>query len=260
MSDNTVVDAGLHPSRFLLDQLINGDVSTGRAQELQAHVEACPQCTAYCRVIGDRAERITDRYTTFEQLHRARRKQESNPLAGLLERLRRSALSTRVAMAFGTVALLCLVLVYYPRQSREDVLTMKGGPTWQLYANGVLYSNPQDTIRISSGGQLQLLMRISAPIYYHVFYRDDNGALQSYCCETAQLLQPAAGGKETSLPFSIELDSAWKSQDLYCLSSSKPLTAESATQLIRDWKNGKSAQESNETWIMQFHLVNTAQP
>jgi hypothetical protein len=242
-----------HPSKLILDRMACDEFSEEEENKLRSHMDTCSECSAYYMSVTDNSVCITDRYPQLVNL-----KRKYHPFKDpVSSRIRNALLSyvtpLRGVLAFGACALFCLVVYWGSFTGNDPRLTVKGKPQWFLYTGGSLFSTADKVIMVESGDSLQLLMRLSSPVYYHLLYRDDNSPVNRYCCDESKMLEPRADGKKVSLPFSIVLDSLWQRQTLFCIASSKPLQPKEAERLI---DNGKGARTRSDIWIHTFHLYN----
>ncbi len=242
-----------HPSRFILDRMACGDIGEEDKKKLRLHMDTCSECSTYFETVTDGSLRVTHRYPQFSDLQKQYRFPKNPATSGVREALLSFFTPLRSLLAFGACAVLCLVVYFGAFDSSDPRLSVKGQPQWFLYSQGTLFSNSDKVIKVGSGDSLQLLMRISSPVYYHLLYRDDNNPIQRYCCDESKILETTEDGAKVSLPFSIVLDSLWQRQTLFCIASSGPLKVKDAERLIAEQKN---IEDLEDIWIHTFHLYN----
>ncbi len=233
--------------------MVCDDLSEQEYAAVSAHVNECPCCREYVQQVSNPSETITKEYP---QLSKLKERYAPSPIEGNKQRAKKPFIlwsPFRGTLAVGLSFVLCIVFLFQINKNEPEPLAIKGNTTWFLFANDSLYSQNADTVWLQSGDQMQLLARINKATYYHVFYRDDSGPMHRYCCDEPTLLEPSEAGAMVSLPFSIELDTLWQRQAIYCLSSNVSFDA---TRGFKAISRSQTAEPDTAIAIQPFYLFN----
>jgi hypothetical protein len=251
-------DAGTHPSRLAMAQMLAGDLDAEAGSAFEKHLAACAGCSETYREAVRAADGFAAKYPTREYLAGTRRsKRNPSPAPpSLLERLLGSlpgARGLRPALAF--ILILAGAGVLYrlaPVPSQEEELSAKGdaAAVFYLYVNGKRIQG--DTVFCKPGDTLQLGITGPEPVHYAVLYRDDDGPLQAYMSANAPEAAPMGGPQGQNLPNSLVLDSGWSREILYCIWSASPFGLEAAKTLAQ----GTPRSDTGPLRIRSYILVN----
>ena len=145
-------------------------------------------------------------------------------------------------IAFGSLALALLLFSLYilPVQQKlaEPLYASKGIEGIKLSVNGIPLLK-QKIKPITSGDTLSFFHRNSKDLFFQVWYLDDNGPLHAYleASGTSQKLTPIT--KWNKLSAQVILDSHWKTETIFVLSSSKNFSSKEAQRQIESGDSPK---------------------
>ena len=216
---------GAHPSRLSVSEYLAGEAAPTERVALEAHAETCPDCAALLRDALAARDAFAAKYPSLEYF-KATRRFRSGQVApvGAFDRLRAlwERVSARPLLAFALI-LLAVVAVRSPWRSAPSDLSAKGAVKFALFVNGKAAG---DSVACKAGDTLQLGIVADRPVHYAVFYRDDEGPLETYMDEGRGSPLGNPGGE--NLPHSLILNQGWAHERLYCIWSYAPFDAEAA--------------------------------
>jgi hypothetical protein len=293
-SQPTAVPGG-HVSRFILARAIATELTPEEKTKFDQHNEVCVPCRQAWERAKTEAQSFALAHPTLNQLRRAvdnrvpvshrNRKvtQESwgdlfpaRLWTGWIDAFARP----RVAWAMALVVVSVGAILYsrnaalersgadpvareefaakglaIPTKNQSIDSTQAATALYYAFVNGVAVSG--DSLRARPGDTIQLGIVSSAPVYYALYYRDDGRDLLPYFSAGDSARRPIGTAQGENLPRSLVLDSLWKRETLYALSSAKPFSHAEAVERITAQETGRLPQEGP---ALQRFLVTGGKP
>jgi hypothetical protein len=238
-----------HPSRFVMGQFLAGGLDNTLEREIHDHLRGCGSCGRIFSEARGTAAAFAVKFPEWETLRRTRRQRR---LAATERELRIFGflpkwlgLTPRFALA-GLVFLAGAGYLGLGKHAQQGDLTAKGDARFYLFINGAQAS--RDTVECAPSDTLQLGLTSPGPQHYAVLYRDDQEGIRVYM-ESAKM-KPVGKPQGENLPHSLVLQSDWKEETIFCISSPAPFTAADARSAI-DGKNPRRPLR-----LQTYHLVN----
>lgn len=264
-----------HASRFDIARLLAGELSKTERFALTAHLQSCPECSRIRDEAQAAAQALAEKFPARQHLDSAQRSRQgpgprraSGGMGLLWERLlgtARAAGAFRSALAGLILLLAGASLVWFGPSGTPRDLSAKGGGSGASFHLAVKGKAGQaeargDTLAVSAGDTLQLGLVSAVPVHYAVLYRDDGGEILSYLASGTEGLPPAGSPEGENLPNSLVLDGARSREDLFALSSERPITFEEARARVAAGNTGYgigTAAPRGDIQVRAWHLVRT---
>ncbi|MBL8025529.1 MAG: hypothetical protein JNL74_03915 [Fibrobacteres bacterium] len=215
-----------HLSSFKLEAILCGDLNPEVEPEVKEHLKECAICAGYLKKAPLFSESFETSYSSVDAFLKRQNSSADTKKLTIIDKINNainSILSPRPAVAFGSIAMvLALVLFLYQPQKNQNRYTIKGNGYFELWVNGNKVSG--NSIRVKAGDTLQFGITSTIPLYYAIYYQDDNGPTENYCCNGKEAAAKAGKSECELLPNSIILNSGWKNETIYAYLSNSPLT------------------------------------
>ncbi|MBL8027376.1 MAG: hypothetical protein JNL74_13230 [Fibrobacteres bacterium] len=214
------MDTQKHLSRACLESIVCGDKMAETDPNVKEHLEKCEECSAYLAKAGSKSYYFHKKYPTWDALKTKERKKGfflswlDNIVTGF----------KRPALALGSIALILgVVIITGKHDEASNDLDIKGNSVVFCYLNGNRISSNIDTIFCKEGDTISFSVTTDKPVYYAVYYSDDNGDLERYLPLNNKDQKQIGKPSGENIPEQIILEKEFREEKIFVLTSTNKI-------------------------------------
>lgn len=217
-----------HLSSFKLEAILCGELDPDKEPEVKAHLNECAICTTYLKKAPIFSNSFETKFSSVEILLERQSPIENIKNETVVDKIKNALsiiMSPRPVLAFGSIVIaFAFSLFLFLPQHDKNPYTIKGSGFFELWINGNKVS--ENTIRVKAGDTLQFGITSNSPLYYAIYFQDDNGPMERYGIGEEETILKAGKPESELLPNSIILNNGWKKEIIYAFLSKLPITEE----------------------------------